>query len=70
MSALEFAWPWFGLLLPLPFLLPLVLSWLGSRRPSDTQTQQDRAGQRVTLLHPQLEALESAYHARRPGPIW
>ncbi|MBK5931386.1 VWA domain-containing protein [Halochromatium salexigens] len=65
MNAFEFAWPWFGLLLPLPFVLP----WLWPRPPSaanETERQDD--AQRTTLLHPQLVALEHAYRARRPGP--
>ena len=57
----EFAWPWFGLLLPLPFLLP----WLWpDRRP---QAQQPLEGQRITLRHPHLNELRNAYQSRRPG---
>jgi Ca-activated chloride channel family protein len=56
----EFAWPWFGLLLPLPFLLP----WLWpDRRP---QAPQPLEGQRVTLRHPHLNELRNAYESRRP----
>ena len=56
----EFAWPWFGLLLPLPFLLP----WLWPDRRS--QAQQPLEGQRVTLRHPHLNELRNAYQSRRP----
>ncbi|TVQ84110.1 MAG: VWA domain-containing protein [Chromatiaceae bacterium] len=56
----EFHWPWFGLLLPLPFLLP----WLWpDRRPQPEATLE---GQRLTLLHPRLEALRASFQTRRP----
>lgn len=69
MNAFAFAWPWFGLLLPLPFVLP----WLWPRKPdvadeAANHTEQQDDTQRTTLLHPQLAALEHAYRARRPGP--
>lgn len=65
MSAFEFAWPWLALLLPLPFLLPR----LWPRAPSAAPEADSRLeGQRFTLLHPQLDALETVYRARRPGP--
>lgn len=56
----EFAWPWVGLLLPLPFILPLL--WR-ERRADREETLE---GQRVTLLHPHLQELQAAYQARRP----
>lgn len=56
----EFHWPWAGLLLALPFLLPFL--WPDKRE----YREQDLEGQRVTLLHPHLEELEAAYQARRP----
>ncbi|KAA6184351.1 VWA domain-containing protein [Thiohalocapsa marina] len=59
----EFHWPWFGLLLPLPLVLPLL--WrerAGGGRDADS----DLEGQRVTLRHPHLEELRQAYQARRP----
>jgi Ca-activated chloride channel family protein len=65
MSSFTFAWPWFALLLILPFLLP----WLWpSKRSSDPAAERPLEGQRQTLLHPHLEALESAYRTRRAGP--
>ncbi len=68
MNAFEFAWPWFGLLLPLPFLLPFLINRFWQHKTgSDAETEPHSQGQRMTLLHPQLEALESAYHARRPS---
>ena len=56
----EFYWPWMAILLPLPFILPLL--W---RAPGE-RTEHDLEGQRVTLLHPHLEDLEAAYQTRRP----
>ncbi|MCF7978602.1 MAG: VWA domain-containing protein [Chromatiaceae bacterium] len=68
MNAFAFAWPWFGLLLPLPFLLPFLLNRFWPRQSgSDAETEPRSQDQRITLLHPQLEALESVYRARRPG---
>jgi Ca-activated chloride channel family protein len=65
MSGFEFAWPWLAILLPLPFVLPR----LWPRRSNETsETDAPLEGQRVTLLHPQLDALEAVYRARRPGP--
>jgi Ca-activated chloride channel family protein len=52
-------------LLPLPFVLP----HLWPHRSNETsETDAPLEGQRVTLLHPQLDALEAVYRARRPGP--
>jgi Ca-activated chloride channel family protein len=56
----EFAWPWFGLLLPLPFLLPWLWPEKGKR------VEEPLEGQRVTLLHPHLNELRNAYQSRRP----
>jgi Ca-activated chloride channel family protein len=65
MSGFEFAWPWLAILLPLPFVLP----HLWPHRSNETSgTDAQLEGQRVTLLHPQLDALEAVYRARRPGP--
>ncbi len=65
MSGFEFAWPWLAILLPLPFVLPR----LWPHRSNETsETDAPLEGQRVTLLHPQLDALEAVYRARRPGP--
>lgn len=55
----EFHWPWAALLLPLPLLLP----YLWPRH--DEQKEEDLEGQRQTLLHPRLDALQEAYQARR-----
>jgi Ca-activated chloride channel homolog len=56
----DFHWPWMAVLLPLPFLLPLLWPARGEHR------EQDLEGQRVTLLHPRLDELQAAYEARRP----
>lgn len=56
----EFHWPWFGLLLPLPLLLPFL--WPDRRARQD----EDLEGQRITLLHPRLDELQTAFQARRP----
>jgi len=56
----DFHWPWMAVLLPLPYLLPLL--W---RAPAERR-EQDLEGQRVTLLHPRLEELQAAYESRRP----
>jgi Ca-activated chloride channel family protein len=56
----DFHWPWMAVLLPLPFLLPLLWPAPGDRR------EQELEGQRVTLLHPRLEELQAAYETRRP----
>ncbi len=61
MMLFEFHWPWFGLLLPLPLLLPLL--WR-ERRAEAKEEQLE--GERITLLHPHLEELKAAYEARRP----
>lgn len=61
----EFQWPWLALLLPLPLLLPL----LWRERPPqtvDTPREEQLQGERVTLLHPHIEQLRTAYQARRP----
>jgi len=61
MMLFEFHWPWFGLLLPLPLLLPLL--WRERRaQPKEEQLE----GERITLLHPHLDELKAAYQARRP----
>jgi Ca-activated chloride channel family protein len=65
MSNFTFAWPWLGVLLPLPFLLP----WLWPVKPrAESLPSSSLDGARTTLLHPHLEALEAAYRTRRPGP--
>lgn len=55
----EFHWPWVAILLPLPLLLPYL--W---PRPKGHEEEQ-LEGQRQTLLHPRLDALQSAYQSRR-----
>lgn len=55
----EFHWPWAAILLPLPLLLPYL--W---PRP-ETHQEEQLEGQRQTLLHPRLDALQSAYQTRR-----
>lgn len=59
----ELHWPWAALLLPLPFLL----SWLWPERGPRPETE-TLEGQRVTLLHPRIDALQTAFTARRPRP--
>jgi Ca-activated chloride channel family protein len=56
----EFHWPWAGVLLLLPFLLPFV--WPDRRH----QKEESLEGQRITLLHPHLDLLQAAYQSRRP----
>jgi Ca-activated chloride channel family protein len=56
----EFHWPWAGLLLLAPFLLPFLWPERRARREEELE------GQRITLLHPQLGELRAAYQARRP----
>lgn len=56
----EFHWPWAALLLPLPWLLPYLWPERGER------VEETLEGQRQTLLHPRLDALESAFSVRRP----
>jgi Ca-activated chloride channel family protein len=64
MNEFTFAWPWLGLLLLVPFLLP----WVWQRKGGmGSAVEEPMHGQRVTLLHPQLQALEAAYQAHRPG---
>lgn len=55
----EFHWPWAAILLPLPLLLPYL--W---PRPA-THEEDQLEGQRQTLLHPRLDALQDAYQTRR-----
>lgn len=65
MMLFEFQWPWLALLLPLPLLLPL----LWRERPpqtGDTPREEQLEGERITLLHPHIEQLRTAYQARRP----
>ncbi|NCA69180.1 MAG: VWA domain-containing protein [Sphingobacteriia bacterium] len=57
----EFHWPWAALLLPLPLLLP----WLWPPRTRAVEPASPE-GQQVTLLHPRISALESAFSVRRP----
>ena len=61
MTLFEFHWPWFGLLLPLPLLLPL----LWRERHAEPREEQ-LEGERITLLHPHIEELKAAYQARQP----
>ena len=56
----EFHWPWAGLLLLLPFLLPML--WPDRR----AGREEDLEGQRITLLHPRIQELQAAYQTRRP----
>ena len=56
----EFHWPWAGVLLALPFVLPFLWPEKGQRKEETLE------GQRITLLHPHLEELQTAYQARRP----
>ncbi|MBK1723634.1 VWA domain-containing protein [Thiocystis violacea] len=56
----EFHWPWAGLLLPLPWILPYL--WPDRRE----QVEETLEGQRETLLHPRLDELREAFSARRP----
>ena len=57
----EFYWPWAGLLLPLPWLLPYL--WPDRR----AQAEETLEGQRETLLHPRIDELRAAFNARRPS---
>jgi Ca-activated chloride channel family protein len=55
----EFHWPWAAILLPLPLVLPYL--W-----PKPAAHEEDQLeGQRQTLLHPRLDALQDAYQTRR-----
>lgn len=56
----EFHWPWAGLLMLVPFVLPFLWS---DRR---ARGEEDLEGQRTTLLHPHLAELQAAYQSRRP----
>lgn len=56
----DFYWPWMGLLL----ILPLIM-WLGSHRHA--RQSMDRQQRQVTLLHPNLQHLQQAFHARKPA---
>jgi len=59
----DFHWPWAGLMLPLPLLTP----WLRARFwPPANPAAEPLEGQRLTLLHPHLERLQTAYQTRRP----
>ncbi len=62
MFDIHWHWPWAGLLLVVPFLLPFL--WR-DRRP---RQEDNLEGQRVTLLHPHLEELRAAYQIRSPRP--
>jgi Ca-activated chloride channel homolog len=62
----EFHWPWAALLLPLPLLVPWIGHWFWPERAE--RREETLEGQRVTLLHPQISALEAAFVARRPRP--
>jgi Ca-activated chloride channel homolog len=55
----EFHWPWAAILLPLPLILPYL--W---PRP-EIHEEEQLEGQRQTLLHPRLDALQAAYQTRR-----
>ena len=57
----EFHWPWAAVLLP----LPLLLRYAWPLRP-DQADEEHLEGQRQTLLHPRLDALQAAYPIRRP----
>jgi Ca-activated chloride channel homolog len=57
----EFHWPWAAILLP----LPLLLRYVWPLRP-DQADLEHLEGQRQTLLHPRLDALQAAYQIRRP----
>jgi Ca-activated chloride channel family protein len=46
--------------------LPILLAWLWP--PPAARTADALEGRRVTLLHPQLQALEAAFTTRRPRP--
>ncbi len=56
----EFHWPWAAFLLPLPWLVPYLWPERGAR---DEETLE---GERQTLLHPRLDALQAAFSVRRP----
>ena len=56
----EFYWPWAAILFPLPFLVPVL--WPRTQQKGE----EPLAGQRITLLYPQLDSLQQAYQARRP----
>ncbi len=55
----DFQWPWMAVLL----LVPVVI-WL--RRVNRAIHSMDRQERQVTLLHPHLHNLQSAFHTRRP----
>lgn len=57
----SFAWPWMGILLP----LPLIVRYYWKRKPADDDPAQE--GQRTTLLHPHLDQLRHSFEAHRPG---
>ena len=56
----EFAWPWLGLLLPLPLVVERLL------HPAAVPEARAR---RITLLHPALRHLDAAFATRRPGRL-
>lgn len=53
---LHFAWPWMGMLLP----LPLLVTWLWRQREHAPEAD------RETLLHPALAQLRQSFGGRRP----
>ena len=55
----DFQWPWMAVLL----LVPVVI-WL--RRVNRAIHSMDRQERQVTLLHPHLHNLQSAFQTRRP----
>jgi len=61
----EFHWPWAALLLPLPWVLRYAWPRI-ARQPVTPPAEEAVAGQRLTLLHPNLADLGLAYQTRRP----
>ena len=59
-GVLKFQWPWMILLLLIP-----VYIYLFKRRRANLSM--DRQQRQVTLLHPALQNLQTAFNARRPG---
>ena len=55
----DFQWPWMAVLLVLPLSV-----WI--RRRSRAVRSMDRQERQVTLLHPDLENLQTAFHTHRP----
>lgn len=62
----EFHWPWMALLLPLPLILPRLWQTLEQRDLLRAPVEH-LDGERQTLLHPNLDHLQAAFAARRPG---